>query len=89
MSARRRRSDDRGTIRTVLTAVYVERDDGVIGFVEQLMGFSVHGRTIEEARERLENAARRYLEANREDIFRRFETTEARRETFTVDLSRE
>jgi predicted RNase H-like HicB family nuclease len=56
--------------------------------VVELLGISAEGRTLDETRERLESAARGYLEFNQESVRRRLEPSSAstRTETFTVDL---
>ena len=48
-----------------LTAVYRKVPEGYIGFIEELPGANTQGRTLEEARANLREAARLILEANR------------------------
>jgi predicted RNase H-like HicB family nuclease len=48
-----------------LTAVVEKCPEGYIGFVEELPGANSQGRTLEEAREGLEEAVRLILNANR------------------------
>ena len=74
--------------RAALTAVYIEEQESFIGFVEELMGITAQGATLDETRERLEQAARAYVEANRDGIRRRMTWTRglAHREQFTIDL---
>jgi len=48
-----------------LTAVYVKVPEGYIAFVEELPGANTQGKTLEEARENLKEAAELVLEANR------------------------
>jgi predicted RNase H-like HicB family nuclease len=46
------------------SAVYRKVPEGYIGFVEELPGANTRGRTLEEARANLREAARLVLEAN-------------------------
>ncbi len=48
-----------------LTAVYRKVPDGYIAFVEELPGANTQGRTLDEARVNLREAAALVLEANR------------------------
>jgi predicted RNase H-like HicB family nuclease len=48
-----------------LTAVYRKVPEGYIGFIEELPGANTQGRTLEEARANLREAAALVLEANR------------------------
>ena len=48
------------------TAVYEHHESWWIGYVEELPGANSQGRTIEEVRENLEEAARLIIEVNRE-----------------------
>ena len=48
------------------TAVYQQVDDWWIGFVEELPGANTQGKTLDETRENLQEAAELMLEANRE-----------------------
>jgi predicted RNase H-like HicB family nuclease len=48
-----------------LTAVYRKVPEGYIGFIEELPGANTQGRTLEEARANLREAAQLVLEANR------------------------
>lgn len=47
------------------TAVYRRVPEGYIGFIEELPGANTQGRTLEEARANLREAAQLVLEANR------------------------
>ncbi len=49
-----------------LTAVFERTDDWWIAYVEELPGVNTQGRTLEEARENLHEAAELVLAANRE-----------------------
>ena len=48
-----------------LTAVFKRVPEGYIGFVEELPGANTQGKTLEEARENLQEAIEMTLEANR------------------------
>ena len=48
------------------TAVYIEVPEGYIAFIEELPGANTQGKTIEEAKQNLEEAVSMVLEANRE-----------------------
>ena len=48
-----------------LTAVYRKLPEGYIGFVEEFSGVNIQGRTLEEARSNLREAAHLVIEANR------------------------
>ena len=47
------------------TAVYRKVPQGYVGFIEELPGANTQGRTLEEARANLREAAQLVLEANR------------------------
>lgn len=49
-----------------LTAVFKKVPEGYIGWVEELPGANTQGKTLEEARENLQEAIRLVFEANRE-----------------------
>ena len=49
-----------------LTAVYRKVPEGYIGFIEELPGANSHGRTLEEVRNNLREAAVMVLETNRD-----------------------
>ena len=49
-----------------LTAVYENRGDWVIAYLEEIPGVNTQGKTNEEARANLEDALMEFLEANRE-----------------------
>jgi predicted RNase H-like HicB family nuclease len=48
-----------------LTAVFKKVPEGYIGWVEELPGANTQGKTLEEARENLQEAIRLVFEANR------------------------
>jgi predicted RNase H-like HicB family nuclease len=50
----------------LLTAIYIQVQEGYIAFVEELPGANTQGETLEEARENLREAVGLVLEANRE-----------------------
>ena len=50
---------------TSWTAVFVEVPEGYAAFVEELPGANAQGRTLDEARENLQEAVELVLEANR------------------------
>ena len=49
-----------------LTAVYEQRDEWVVAYLEEIPGVNTQGKTMEEARANLEDALHEFLEANRE-----------------------
>ena len=49
-----------------LTAVYRKVPEGYIGFIEELPGANTQGRTLDEVRSNLREAAELILEANRD-----------------------
>lgn len=49
-----------------LTAVYERHGDWYVAYLKEIPGVNTQGRTMEEARENLEDALRMFLEANRE-----------------------
>ena len=67
------------TLRARLTAIFEQKGDWRIGFVEELPGANTQGRTLEEARGNLEEAVQLVIEANCEL---------ARRETQAKDIVR-
>ncbi len=57
--------------RMELTAVYMKVPEGCIAFVGELPGANTQGKTLDEARQNLEEAVTMVLDANRE-LTRRF-----------------
>jgi predicted RNase H-like HicB family nuclease len=53
------------TLKLALTAVFEKAPDGYVAFVEELPGANTQGRSLEEARENLREAAELVLDANR------------------------
>ena len=49
-----------------LTAVYEKHGDWYVAYLEEIPGVNTQGRTMDEARENLEDALHLFLEANRE-----------------------
>jgi predicted RNase H-like HicB family nuclease len=49
----------------MLTAVFEKVSEGYVAFIEELPGANTQGKTLEEARENLREAALLVLEANR------------------------
>jgi predicted RNase H-like HicB family nuclease len=47
------------------TAVYMKGPEGYVAFIEELPGANTQGRTLDEARENLNEAVALVLEANR------------------------
>lgn len=74
--------------RAMFTAIYVEEEDGFTGFVEELMGLTARGATLNEARERLEAAAQAFVHVNRAGIRFRMIPTRGlvHREAFSVEV---
>ena len=66
------------------TAVFEKYGEWWIGYVEELPGANTQGRTLEEARENLKEAAALVIEANRELTRRESEGKEIVREEFLV-----
>lgn len=49
-----------------LTAVYENRGEWIVAYLEEIPGVNTQGRTKEEARANLEDALMEFMEANRE-----------------------
>ena len=54
------------TMKNKFTAVFEKADDRWIGYIEELPGANTQGKTLEETRENLREAAQLIIEANRE-----------------------
>jgi predicted RNase H-like HicB family nuclease len=67
-----------------LTAVFKKVPEGYIGWVEELPGANTQGKTLEEARENLQEAIRLVFEANRELTERDLEGEEVLKESVSV-----
>jgi predicted RNase H-like HicB family nuclease len=67
-----------------LTAVYRKVPEGYIGFIEELPGANSQGRTLEEVRSNLREAAVMVLEANRELARQSMDEAEVIREPLRV-----
>ncbi len=70
-----------------LTAVFLPCPEGYVGFVEELPGANTQGRTLEEARENLQEAVQMVLEANRELAQRGLEGKEFEKEPFELSAA--
>lgn len=66
------------------TAIFQREGDWWIGYVEELPGANTQGRTLEEARENLKEAAALVMEANRKLAERELEGKEVIREEFLI-----
>ena len=66
------------------TAVFRRVPEGYIAFVEELPGANTQGKTLEEARANLQEAATLFLEANRALAQESAVGTDVIREPFTV-----
>jgi len=67
-----------------LTAVFKKVPEGYIGWVEELPGANNQGKTLEEARENLQEAIRLVFEANRELTERDLQGEEVLKESVSV-----
>ncbi len=67
-----------------LTAVFKKVPEGYIAWVEELPGANTQGRTLEEARENLQEAIRLVFEANRELADRDLEGGEVHKESVSI-----
>lgn len=69
------------------TAVFQKVPEGFIGFVEELPGANTQGKTLEEARENLTDAAQLVLEANRQLTEETLEGKDVIREPLNIATS--
>jgi predicted RNase H-like HicB family nuclease len=67
-----------------LSAVFMKVPEGYIGFIEELPGANTQGKTLEEARENLREAAALVLDANRTLANESIEGAEVIRESFVL-----
>lgn len=67
-----------------LTAIFQKVPEGYIGYVEELPGANTQGRTVQEARENLQEAVALVLEANRALAEEALHGQEVIREPFPV-----
>ena len=67
-----------------LTAVFKKVPEGYIGWVEELPGANTQGKTLEEARENLQEGIRLVFEANRELTERDLQGEEVLKESVSV-----
>ncbi len=68
------------------TAVFERDGDWWIGYAAELPGANTQGRTLEEAREKLKDAVKLLIEANRDLIRRETKGKDIVQEEFTVSL---
>jgi predicted RNase H-like HicB family nuclease len=68
------------------TAVFEQDGEWWLGYIEELPGANTQGRTLDEARANLQEAAQLVLEANRELARRDSEGKSVIREDFVVAL---
>jgi predicted RNase H-like HicB family nuclease len=66
------------------TAVFEKVDDWWIGCIEELPGANTQGRTLDETRENLKEAAQLIIEANRELAHREMKNHKVIREEISV-----
>ena len=66
------------------TAVFEQDGDWWVGYVEELPGANTQGRTLDEARENLQEAVRLVIEANRELARREAEGRDVIREELVL-----
>lgn len=69
------------------TAVFEQKGEWWIGYVEELPGANTQGRTLEEARENLKEAVQLVIEANRELARRETDGKSVIREPLMVAVS--
>jgi predicted RNase H-like HicB family nuclease len=70
-----------------LTKIFQKVPEGYIGFVEELPGANTQGKTLEEARENLEEAISLILEANRTLAEERIEGQDVIRESVILSAA--
>lgn len=70
-----------------LTAVYQKMPEGYIAFIEELPGANTQGRTLDEARENLQEAVELILETNRQLTEKSLENLDVIREPFIAQIS--
>lgn len=68
-----------------LNAIYIQDGDWIVAWIEEIPGVATQGKTIEEARENLQDALQMTLEARREIARRKTQGQPiVKRETFTA-----
>jgi predicted RNase H-like HicB family nuclease len=68
------------------TAVFLKADHGYVGFVEELPGVNAQGKTLDEARERLQKLAVVIFDEERRGAEEFLAGKDAVRETFSMPL---
>ena len=68
------------------TAVFLKEGKWWIGYIEELPGANTQGRTLEEARENLKEAAALIIEANRELSEKELDGKEVVREEILIPI---
>jgi predicted RNase H-like HicB family nuclease len=68
------------------TAVLEKVNDWYIGYIEELPGANTQGKTLEEARENLREAAELILKSNKEYITKQMPGTHAIREKMKITI---
>ena len=71
-----------------LTAVFLRRDEGYVGFVEELPNVNCHARSLDEARESLRSLVAGVFEDERRNTSEPTAGKELVREPFTVRVPR-
>lgn len=67
-------------------AIYEKVSEGYIGYVEEIHGVNIQGKTLEEARENLKEALKLILETNREITRKHVGKAKVIREEITVEI---
>src|SRR5258708_31662291 len=74
--------------RLAFTAVYLKSNSGYIGFIEELPGVNSHGRTLDEARDTLQNLAAVAFDEERREAEELIAGKDVVRESFFVPIPR-
>ena len=75
---------DRGKL--AFTAVYLKGKHGYVGFLEELPGVNSHGRTIEEARQILQQLAALVFDEERRSVHEMLAGKDVVRESFFIPI---
>jgi len=73
-------------MKTSFTAVYRKIDDWYVAYIEELPGANTQGRTIDEARSNLREAAQLIIESNRQLSSEQCGSEETFREELAIDI---